>query len=96
MEHMTKLRHLHLASNLISSIGITLDPNVSLQELNLAGNRIGSFKDIALLDRLPNLTSVTFSDPHFGGVSACVRVVWKGRRGHHTQMHTHMHANALR
>ena len=43
----------------------------NLQELNLANNLIGSFKEILNLNRLPGLRNVCFSDPHFGDSPVC-------------------------
>eukprot|EP01060_Flectonema_neradi_P000041 TRINITY_DN1003_c2_g1_i2.p1 TRINITY_DN1003_c2_g1~~TRINITY_DN1003_c2_g1_i2.p1 ORF type:complete len:945 (+),score=163.98 TRINITY_DN1003_c2_g1_i2:87-2921(+) len=68
---LTNLRVLWVAANKLISVGHHLDSNVNLEELNLAGNYIGSFREIPHLDRLPNLTHVYFSDPHFGDNPVC-------------------------
>eukprot|EP01012_Entosiphon_sulcatum_P022397 TRINITY_DN2733_c0_g1_i1.p1 TRINITY_DN2733_c0_g1~~TRINITY_DN2733_c0_g1_i1.p1 ORF type:complete len:1527 (-),score=315.85 TRINITY_DN2733_c0_g1_i1:41-4621(-) len=71
LEKLQKLRKLWLASNAIESIGNRLDANTALEDLNLAGNKIGSFREIPQLDRLPQLRSLSFSDPHFGENPVC-------------------------
>jgi hypothetical protein len=40
--------------------------NPSLTSVNLADNRIGSFKEIAAVARLPKLKELCFADPHWG------------------------------
>ena len=45
--------------------------NQRLEELNLAHNRISSFRDILNLARLGSLKSLSFSDPHFGDNPIC-------------------------
>ncbi|XP_075874195.1 leucine-rich repeat-containing protein 9 isoform X2 [Nelusetta ayraudi] len=57
------LRELNLADNNIEEIGHSLDPNVCLQNLNLSGNKISSFKELTMLACLPNLTDLVLKDP---------------------------------
>ncbi|KAJ9438372.1 Protein phosphatase 1 regulatory subunit SDS22-like protein [Diplonema papillatum] len=71
LSKLTSLRVLWVASNKISTIGHFLDANTSLEELNLSGNLIGSFRQIPHLDRLTRLTHLYFSDPHFGDNPIC-------------------------
>ncbi|RVE57221.1 hypothetical protein OJAV_G00214240 [Oryzias javanicus] len=44
LDMLQNLKELNLADNLIEKIGHNLDPNVSLEILNLSGNQISSFK----------------------------------------------------
>ena len=74
LEGLSKLKNLKvlwIASNKITSIGHHLDANTALEELNLSGNLIGSFREIPHLDRLPQLTTLYFNDPHFGDNPIC-------------------------
>ncbi|TNN84206.1 Leucine-rich repeat-containing protein 9 [Liparis tanakae] len=57
------LKELNLADNNIEKIGHSLDPNVRLQNLNLSGNKISSFKELTLLSRLPHLRELALKDP---------------------------------
>lgn len=52
--------------NHIEIIGTGLDGLESLESINLAGNKIGNFKELLNLNRLPNLRIATFYDPHYG------------------------------
>lgn len=65
------LTELNLAKNNIETIGIGLDGLVSLKELNISANRIGNFKEVLNLNRLPSLMICTFSDPHYGENPIC-------------------------
>uniref|UniRef100_A0A8C9XFC8 Leucine rich repeat containing 9 n=1 Tax=Sander lucioperca TaxID=283035 RepID=A0A8C9XFC8_SANLU len=60
---LQNLKELNLADNNIEKIGYSLDPNVSLQNLNLSGNKINSFKELTLLARLPHLRELALKDP---------------------------------
>ncbi|XP_056250018.1 leucine-rich repeat-containing protein 9 isoform X2 [Seriola aureovittata] len=60
---LQNLKELNLADNIIEKIGHSLDPNVSLQNLNLSGNKISSFKELTLLACLPNLRVLALKDP---------------------------------
>ncbi|KAM9842946.1 leucine-rich repeat-containing protein 9 [Aulostomus maculatus] len=60
---LQNLKELNLADNCIEQIGHSLDPNVSLQNLNLSGNKISSFKELAPLARLPHLKELALNDP---------------------------------
>jgi Leucine-rich repeat (LRR) protein len=63
---LVKLRNLNLARNPICGVGSLLNPNQGLETLNLADTKIGSFKDIAHIARLPKLKELYLSDPHWG------------------------------
>uniref|UniRef100_A0A3B3D7C6 Leucine rich repeat containing 9 n=1 Tax=Oryzias melastigma TaxID=30732 RepID=A0A3B3D7C6_ORYME len=63
LDTLQKLKELNLADNLIEKIGHSLDPNVSLEILNLSGNQISSFKELAQLARLPRLKELALKDP---------------------------------
>ena len=60
LNNLGKLRELNLASNRIESIGMSLDGLVSLEELNISNNKIGNFKEVLNLNRLPLLRICTF------------------------------------
>jgi Leucine-rich repeat (LRR) protein len=49
-----------MASNRIEAIGMSLDGLLSLEELNVSNNKIGNFKEVLNLNRLPNLRMCTF------------------------------------
>ena len=66
-----KLEVLWLAKNRIEQIKDSLDELVLLKELNLAGNRIYSFREILNLNRLPNLVDLKLYDPHYGENPIC-------------------------
>lgn len=63
---LTNLRELNLARNAIESVGDVLLANPNLTSVNLADNRVGSFKEIAAVGRLPKLKELCFADPHWG------------------------------
>lgn len=71
LNHLTALTELNLASNHIEVIGVAFDTLQNLKELNLAGNRIGSFKEVLNLNRLPQLEQCNFLDPNFGDNPIC-------------------------
>jgi Leucine-rich repeat (LRR) protein len=71
MGSLTRLKTLWLARNQIETIGSALDTNAALSELNLADNKIGCFKELLHLGRLPALRSLSFCDPHFGDNPVC-------------------------
>lgn len=57
--------------NNIEVIGINLDNLKNIRDLNLSGNKIGSFKEVLNLTRLPNLHHCNFSDPNYGENPIC-------------------------
>lgn len=48
-----------------------LDGLLSLEELNISNNRVGNFKEVLNLNRLPNLKTCTFQDAHYGDNPIC-------------------------
>ncbi|KAK2944741.1 putative leucine rich repeat protein [Blattamonas nauphoetae] len=48
-----------------------IDALVNLEDLNLAGNPIGSFSEVQKLSRLPMLTTLSLYDPHYSPCPAC-------------------------
>ena len=60
-----------MGGNQIDCIKTGLDNLVSLEDLNISGNRIGTFKEVLNLNRLPNLKVLAFKDPHFGENPLC-------------------------
>ncbi|TMS21605.1 Leucine-rich repeat-containing protein 9 [Larimichthys crocea] len=60
---LRNLKELNLADNNIEKIGHSLDLNASLQNLNLSGNKISSFKELTHLARLPHLRELALNDP---------------------------------
>lgn len=48
-----------------------MDKLKNLQDLNISGNKICSFKEALNLNRLPNLRVLAFYDPHFGDNPIC-------------------------
>ena len=71
ISNLYNLVELNLAKNNVETIGIGLDGLTSLRDLNISANRIGNFKEVLNLNRLPNLTICTFSDPHYGENPIC-------------------------
>jgi len=71
LEPLLQLKSLWLGRNLITSTGNSLEKSVVLEDLMLAGNQIGNFKDIPGLARLRNLVTLAFSEPHFGENPVC-------------------------
>ncbi|DAZ98103.1 TPA: hypothetical protein N0F65_005265 [Lagenidium giganteum] len=68
---LSKLKVLWLCRNRIERIDSALNGNVSLTELNLADNRLCSFKSLLSLTNLDQLSTLTLSDPHFGENPVC-------------------------
>ncbi|XP_061113948.1 leucine-rich repeat-containing protein 9 [Conger conger] len=63
LDTLQNLQELNLADNAIERIGHSLDCNSGLENLNLSGNKISSFKELTHLARLPNLKSLGLQDP---------------------------------
>ena len=63
---MPRLKELSISMNKIEVIGTGLDGLDNLVDLNMAGNKIGNFKELLNLNRLPSLKTATFFDPHYG------------------------------
>ncbi|GIL49189.1 hypothetical protein Vafri_5338 [Volvox africanus] len=66
LDHLPILRELHLARNDIAFLGDGLSACTALTNLNLADNKIGSFKELRALAILPRLVDLCFSDPMWG------------------------------
>ncbi|ROL49635.1 Leucine-rich repeat-containing protein 9 [Anabarilius grahami] len=60
---LVNLEELNLADNAIETLGHSLDPNINLQNLNLSGNKISSFKELTHLTRLQRLRHLSLKDP---------------------------------
>jgi Leucine-rich repeat (LRR) protein len=71
LDHLSLLKCLHIGNNRIKLIGNSLNNCTSLQELNLAGNRISSFREILHLSRLKSLLRLSLSDPNFSDNPIC-------------------------
>lgn len=71
LESLTRLHSLWLARTRISCIVDALESNSALTDLNLAASGICNFKDIPHLTRLRLLSSLSFTDPHFGDSPVC-------------------------
>lgn len=65
------MKQFWIASNNIESIKTSIDNLKNLYDLNLAGNKICSFKEALNLNRLPKLKILSFYDPHFGDNPIC-------------------------
>lgn len=68
---LPKLREISIAMNKIEVIGTGLDGLDCLEDLNMSGNKIGNFKELLNLNRLPSLRIATFFDPHYGDNPIC-------------------------
>ncbi|XP_041928695.1 leucine-rich repeat-containing protein 9 [Alosa sapidissima] len=72
LETLEKLKELNLAENAIERIGHSLDPNINLQNLNLSGNQISSFKELTPLAALGQLKELGLQDPQSGPNPVCL------------------------
>lgn len=71
LSKLTNLKQLHLARNKISRIGNFLTNLRKLEDLNLSGNLIGSFKEILNLNSLFSLRLLCFNDPNYSENPVC-------------------------
>ncbi|XP_042565653.1 leucine-rich repeat-containing protein 9 [Clupea harengus] len=69
---LENLKELNLAENVIERIGHSLDPNINLQNLNLSGNQISSFKELTPLAVLSQLKELGLQDPQSGPNPVCL------------------------
>uniref|UniRef100_A0A4W5RBH2 Leucine rich repeat containing 9 n=1 Tax=Hucho hucho TaxID=62062 RepID=A0A4W5RBH2_9TELE len=69
---LQKLRELNLADNNIEKIGHSLDPNISIENLNLSGNKICSFKELTFLAPLTCLRELGLKDPQSSPTPVCL------------------------
>ncbi|XP_057198998.1 leucine-rich repeat-containing protein 9 isoform X1 [Triplophysa rosa] len=72
LSSLVNLEELHLADNAIETLGHSLDPNTSLQNLNLSGNKISSFKELTHLTRLSQLRELSLTDPQSSPNPVCL------------------------
>uniref|UniRef100_A0A3Q3GI00 Leucine rich repeat containing 9 n=1 Tax=Labrus bergylta TaxID=56723 RepID=A0A3Q3GI00_9LABR len=63
LNSLHNLKELNLADNNIEKIGHGLDPNVNLQNLNISGNKISSFKELTMIAHLPHMKELALKDP---------------------------------
>ena len=61
LEPLSQLRSLWLGRNHITAVNDSLEKCLVLEDVVLAGNQIGHFKDIPALARMRSLTSLAFS-----------------------------------
>lgn len=71
LNNLCNLTELNLAMNKIETIGVGFDGLHSLKDLNLSSNRIGNFKEVLNLNRLPALQYASFSDANYGENPIC-------------------------
>jgi len=71
LETLVHLKELNLARNKIEYINNSLITNLALEDLNLADNLIGGFKDMLNLSTLSKLTKLTLQDAHWGSNPIC-------------------------
>ncbi|KAI8827030.1 uncharacterized protein EV422DRAFT_491205 [Fimicolochytrium jonesii] len=71
LQNLERLTQLQMGNNRLVSVGDALDNNVNLEELNISGNRISSFREVLFLARLPRLASLCLSDPNFADNPVC-------------------------
>lgn len=71
LRKLTKLSQLWACRNQIHRLDTAINACSSLKELNLAGNRLSSFKSLLPLANLDALSVLTLSDPHFGDNPVC-------------------------
>lgn len=90
LETLTQLSHLNLSRNRIREIGSSLDANVNLEELNLAGNYLWSFKDLLNLTRATYLRKLSFNDPDYGDNPVCELCNYQTYVFFHLQQLSHM------
>jgi hypothetical protein len=60
------LRELNLARNRLERFAEALLPNRALEIVNVADNRVGSFKELTTFGRAPRLRELNLRDPHWG------------------------------
>lgn len=68
---LTQLKQLWACRNKIERLDSALSCCVNLTELNLADNRLCSFKSLLSLTNLDQLSVLTLSDPHYGDNPVC-------------------------
>lgn len=68
---LTQLKQLWVCRNKVERLDSALSCCVKLAELNLADNRLCSFKSLLSLTNLDQLSILTLSDPHYGDNPVC-------------------------
>lgn len=71
LRNLTKLTQLWACRNWIERLDSALNNCLNLTDLNLADNRLCSFKGLLSLANLERLEVVTLSDPHYGDNPVC-------------------------
>ncbi|CAK9101397.1 Leucine-rich repeat-containing protein 9 [Durusdinium trenchii] len=85
------------ASNELSSVVGAFDELPQLKTLNLAGNRLCSFKEVLDLARRNSLTALSFADPDFGENPICTLCNYQTYILYHLpklQVHDQMYVDA--
>uniref|UniRef100_A0A8C7RE95 Leucine rich repeat containing 9 n=1 Tax=Oncorhynchus mykiss TaxID=8022 RepID=A0A8C7RE95_ONCMY len=73
LESLVNLQVLWLNNNFITHIEVwILDPNISIENLNLSGNKICSFKELTLLAPLTCLRVLGLKDPQSSPTPVCL------------------------
>lgn len=83
LESFTSLKTLLLGNNKIKLIGNSLNSCNSLQELNISGNQISSFREILHLSRLKSLQHLCLSDPNYSDNPICALCNYQTYIVHH-------------
>lgn len=65
LEFLTSLEQFQCGNNQIKRIDSAFKSNLALKDIMLSGNQIYSFREILHLVHLPNLTTLSLSDPNF-------------------------------
>ncbi|CAE8736190.1 unnamed protein product [Polarella glacialis] len=71
LQNAPNLLEVNAASNQLTTIIGCFDQNLKLRSINLAGNRICSFKEVLDVARLRHLEQMNFSDPDWGENPIC-------------------------
>ncbi|CAK9101551.1 Leucine-rich repeat-containing protein 9 [Durusdinium trenchii] len=94
---LPNLTELNAASNELSSVVGAFDELPQLKTLNLAGNRLCSFKEVLDLARRNSLTALSFADPDFGENPICTLCNYQTYILYHLpklQVHDQMYVDA--
>ncbi|KAJ3612707.1 hypothetical protein NHX12_018965, partial [Muraenolepis orangiensis] len=72
LNNLQNLRELNVADNKIEKIGHSLDPNINIEDLNLSGNKIASFKELTFLALLPRLKALELQESQSVASPVCL------------------------
>lgn len=72
LEHAPNLMELNAARNRLTTVVHAFDRNSKLRSINVADNRICSFRDILDLSRIIGLRELSFADPDWGENPICL------------------------